>query len=409
MNEETTRDQALGTLVPDLAEPINLEHQLAQAAAASAVRHAIICGLLLIRQKATPRHGKWLPWLAANVGFSQQTANNYVHLAANYQRDGHWLPAATSLRQALELLRDRESDDTTERDTAQARQELEAARTRIAELEATPPTVVEVDTEQLRAQLDQAQRREAKTAADLERATRERDALKAEAAAMPGRIAAEVQARMDAKAAQVERLERAAKDAQRQQQDAQQRLAELTQAGDQITVQRQQAAALDAAPREFASAADAYPALAADAANRVRWLALAGILEATLATVRTMLAPAEGLLATPVEKPTPTTQDAPAAPATPPPATPAPEEAQKGSVEAVAALPADRKALAQIGHEWLREGMTMTGIAVEFNRIGWTPNRIGKPGAAPRADSAKEWNVKTMSQLLKRDCVDLAE
>ena len=162
----------------------------------------------------------------------------------------------------------------------------------------------------------------------------------------------------------------------------------------------QAAAALDAALREVASAA-AYPTLAADAANRARWLALAGILEATLTTVRTMLA-------TPVEKPAPATQDAPATPPTNQ-ATPAPEEAQKGSVEAVAALPADRKALAQIGHEWLREGMTMTGIAVEFNRIGWTPNRIGKPDAAPRADSAKEWNVKTMSQLLKRDCVDLAE
>lgn len=45
----------------------------------------------------------------------------------------------------------------------------------------------------------------------------------------------------------------------------------------------------------------------------------------------------------------------------------------------------------------------MGTIAAEFNRYGWTPNRIGKPGAAPRADSAKEWTLKAVSQLLMRD------
>ena len=54
--------------------------------------------------------GEWLPWLkqqqeSGAIGFSHKTATKYMSLAANMNR-GSYLPEATSMRAALELLSD---------------------------------------------------------------------------------------------------------------------------------------------------------------------------------------------------------------------------------------------------------------------------------------------------------------
>lgn len=67
-------------------------------------------------------------------------------------------------------------------------------------------------------------------------------------------------------------------------------------------------------------------------------------------------------------------------------------------------VPADRAELAKIGHGWREKGATLEGIAERFNAKEWTPDRIPKEqGIKPRADAAKAWTGKTVSQLLNRD------
>ncbi len=67
-------------------------------------------------------------------------------------------------------------------------------------------------------------------------------------------------------------------------------------------------------------------------------------------------------------------------------------------------LPADRAALATIGH-WLRdEGLTLAQVAERLNQAGYTPDKIPKrKGLRPRADSAAVWTIKSVNRLLSRD------
>ncbi len=76
--------------------------------------------------------------------------------------------------------------------------------------------------------------------------------------------------------------------------------------------------------------------------------------------------------------------------------------AQAYEVEPEAA-PTSREELATFGHELRQAGSTLEGIAERFNKNGWTPDRIHKQGSKPRADAARAWTVKTVSQLLNRD------
>jgi hypothetical protein len=55
--------------------------KLAHANAESAVQHGIRAGEALIEAKSLLDHGAWLPWLAANVGFSERTAQAYMRVA----------------------------------------------------------------------------------------------------------------------------------------------------------------------------------------------------------------------------------------------------------------------------------------------------------------------------------------
>ena len=81
---------------------------------------------------------------------------------------------------------------------------------------------------------------------------------------------------------------------------------------------------------------------------------------------------------------------------------PAPQEQPAAAPQEQA--PADRAALAQLGHELLAGGLTAASIADQFNAKGWTPNKVPKAvGVKPRSDSPAAWTPKLISQLLLRD------
>jgi chromosome segregation ATPase len=93
-------------------EQINLEYQLANSKANEALRHAMTCGLLLLKVKASKPHGEWLPWLnseieAGSLKIKARQAQKYMQLASN-THCGAYLAEAPSIRAALELLSDKE-------------------------------------------------------------------------------------------------------------------------------------------------------------------------------------------------------------------------------------------------------------------------------------------------------------
>jgi hypothetical protein len=89
----------------DLAARINAEHRACEAAAASAVEHAIRAGEMLLEVKQSLKHGEWLPWLEANFEGTARTAQVYMQLhsrrgeLANTQHASH-----LSIRSALKEL-----------------------------------------------------------------------------------------------------------------------------------------------------------------------------------------------------------------------------------------------------------------------------------------------------------------
>jgi hypothetical protein len=64
-----------------LAAQINEAHELAMQHAGTALDCAITCGQLLLEAKATIPHGHWLPWLRANVAFSERSVQGYMRVA----------------------------------------------------------------------------------------------------------------------------------------------------------------------------------------------------------------------------------------------------------------------------------------------------------------------------------------
>jgi hypothetical protein len=68
----------------DLAAMINEEHRQAEAALREGLAHAKAAGDLLLQAKAQCPHGSWLPWLKANVNFSERTAQNYIRVAKRW-------------------------------------------------------------------------------------------------------------------------------------------------------------------------------------------------------------------------------------------------------------------------------------------------------------------------------------
>jgi Protein of unknown function (DUF3102)/ParB-like nuclease domain len=59
-------------------DEIHRLHSEINSAAESSLKKAIRIGELLIEQKKSLPHGKWLPWLESNVPFSERSAQNYM-------------------------------------------------------------------------------------------------------------------------------------------------------------------------------------------------------------------------------------------------------------------------------------------------------------------------------------------
>ena len=70
----------------DLGTEINDSHAQAILHAREAMNHALRCGDLLIKAKATVQHGHWLPWLRQNIAFSDRTAQGYMRIAQRGSR-----------------------------------------------------------------------------------------------------------------------------------------------------------------------------------------------------------------------------------------------------------------------------------------------------------------------------------
>lgn len=62
-------------------ESINAEYHACEAAARSAVKHAIRCGEMLIEEKAKLNHGEWGTWLEENFEGSPRYAQMFMKLA----------------------------------------------------------------------------------------------------------------------------------------------------------------------------------------------------------------------------------------------------------------------------------------------------------------------------------------
>jgi hypothetical protein len=85
-----------------LAAEINEAHALAMQHAGEAVAQGIRVGHLLLEAKAKIPHGQWLPWLRANVTFSDRTAQSYMRIAHKSPPEIRNGAADLSLRKAIQ-------------------------------------------------------------------------------------------------------------------------------------------------------------------------------------------------------------------------------------------------------------------------------------------------------------------
>jgi ParB family chromosome partitioning protein len=69
-----------------LAAQINAEHDQAEAAHATALRHARRCGDLLLEAKRLVGHGNWLPWVETNLQIKKSRVEQYIQFAKAKQK-----------------------------------------------------------------------------------------------------------------------------------------------------------------------------------------------------------------------------------------------------------------------------------------------------------------------------------
>jgi len=112
MNEIVHVQPASATDLASLAPLINAAHAACNAMYGSAIDKAIETGGLLVRAKEACQHGQWLPWLARNVQFKEESARTYMTifnnrhlLKSNPQRAGD-----LSIRGAVKFLTDQRND-----------------------------------------------------------------------------------------------------------------------------------------------------------------------------------------------------------------------------------------------------------------------------------------------------------
>lgn len=96
--------------LPVLAAEITIAHEGARAAAKASLASALAAGAKLIEAKALIGHGEWLPWLKANVPFSERTASRYMRLARHRDQIETGHVADLAIRGACEALAEARPD-----------------------------------------------------------------------------------------------------------------------------------------------------------------------------------------------------------------------------------------------------------------------------------------------------------
>jgi hypothetical protein len=99
--------------LPTLAARINERHALALGAARTAIEHALEVGRLLIEAKTQVAHGKWLPWIEANLTFGPRQAQKYIRLAQHGDAAKCDSNSHLTINQAVALLAAPKADDLT--------------------------------------------------------------------------------------------------------------------------------------------------------------------------------------------------------------------------------------------------------------------------------------------------------
>lgn len=123
---------AASVALSELAERINAEHKAAEAAARSALGHALAAGKLLMEAKAAVNHGEWSAWLADHFEGSERTARAYMRLAKHWRTINakRQSTADLSIHDALQLLAEPKiTERTLRRKVAELQDRLERART----------------------------------------------------------------------------------------------------------------------------------------------------------------------------------------------------------------------------------------------------------------------------------------
>lgn len=90
-------------------QEINERHAKMDRLAKDALENAIRIGELLTNEKDKCKHGEWLPWIKANVQFSDRTANTYMRLFANKDK----FEGASNIAQAYRLTIPKVSSDVS--------------------------------------------------------------------------------------------------------------------------------------------------------------------------------------------------------------------------------------------------------------------------------------------------------
>jgi hypothetical protein len=97
----------------ELAGRINAEHAEALSAARASLNHARNAGLLLLEAKKQCGHGRWLPWIKANVRFSERTVQTYMRVAKRWPEIEAKAQATAdfTIEDGLKLLAEPKADD----------------------------------------------------------------------------------------------------------------------------------------------------------------------------------------------------------------------------------------------------------------------------------------------------------
>jgi DUF3102 family protein len=123
-----------------VAAEINRLHTEIDEAARTTIDKAIRIGQLLSEQKRSLKHGQWLPWLEANVSFTDRTARNYLRVFE--KREQLKLESVSDLTKAYRLLADKVTVSSPEVDEEvwdKLQFRLWKLERRMQALEAKPP------------------------------------------------------------------------------------------------------------------------------------------------------------------------------------------------------------------------------------------------------------------------------